>query len=60
MCKGRPGLSCRKCFSINKLFDIIECQTCGNFVCPRCGEQSHGSTECYIISNWKKLTQNST
>ena len=43
MCKGRPGVTCRKCFAIDKMFDVIECSTCGNFVCPRCGEHNHGS-----------------
>lgn len=60
MCKGRPGIACNRCFAIDKMYDIIECGTCGNFVCPRCGEENHGSAICYYVSNWKKLTEDST
>lgn len=59
VCKGREGFSCSKCFTIDKMFDVIECETCGNFVCPRCGERSHGNTNCFDIRNWKEITENS-
>lgn len=60
MCKGRPGFNCNRCFKIDKMFDIIECNSCGNFMCPRCDERYHGSTECYEISIFKRLTEDST
>lgn len=37
ICKGKPGVSCNRCFKVNILLDPIECHTCGNFVCLRCG-----------------------
>jgi hypothetical protein len=37
MCKGRPGFNCTRCFTVEKMLSIIECEACGNLVCPRCG-----------------------
>jgi hypothetical protein len=29
------------------MYDIIECQNCGNMMCPRCGEKAHGQGQCF-------------
>jgi hypothetical protein len=57
MCKGRPGYNCNRCFTVEKMFNIIECEACGNLVCPRCGERSHGPSACKEIVKWKNLNE---
>lgn len=53
ICKGREGFSCNKCFTVTKMFDVIECDTCGNLVCPRCGNRAHGPSNCFDSRNWR-------
>ena len=60
ICKGKPGKDCQRVFIINKMLDIIICDTCGSLVCPRCGQEAHGASYCYDLKNWKKITEDST
>lgn len=55
MCKGRPGYNCSRCFLIYKMYAILQCQSCGNLVCPRCGQRSHGPSICDNVSRWNIL-----
>ena len=60
ICKGKPGIECSRCFAITKILAAIECDTCGSVICPRCGEEAHGLAECYDLTNWRKVTEDST
>lgn len=59
ICKGMEGKDCQRVFRINKMLAMIVCDTCGNIVCPRCGNEAHGAAYCYEINNWRKITEES-